>query len=57
MHLCTKHNYVETVIANVSRMFADTAERCFHHLRSLSRTKRPSCDFIISEFFFLFIMI
>ncbi|THW62778.1 hypothetical protein D6D20_04102 [Aureobasidium pullulans] len=47
MHLCTRHNNVETVIANVSRMFADTAERCFNYIRCLSQTKKPSTALII----------
>jgi hypothetical protein len=38
-------------MVNVSRMFADTAERCFYYIRSLSRIKRPSDVLIISEFF------
>lgn len=49
MHLCTRHNNVETVIANVSRMFADTAERCFNYIRCLSQTKKPSTALIISK--------
>ncbi|THZ83173.1 hypothetical protein D6C84_05168 [Aureobasidium pullulans] len=47
MHLCTRHNNVETAIANVSRMFADTAERCFNYIRCLSQTKKPSTALII----------
>ena len=52
MHLCTKHNLVETVIVNVSRMFADTAERCFNYIRSLPQSKRPSLNLTISEYLF-----
>ncbi|KAI4731927.1 hypothetical protein E4T49_00185 [Aureobasidium sp. EXF-10728] len=47
MHLCTQHNHIGTVIANVSRMFADTAERCFNYIRCLSQTKKPSTALII----------
>ncbi|CAD0112186.1 unnamed protein product [Aureobasidium uvarum] len=48
MHLCTRHNHIGTVIANVSRMFADTAERCFNYIRCLSQTKKPSSALIIT---------